>query len=143
MPWNLGPGVVEFPGGARIYARSLRRDGVPVPEPDWGLYLGGSDGPITSWPQRTVVWPDFWVPSDPADAHDAFEEALSLARRGLCVEIACGGGRGRTGTALACIAQLCGVPAGESVAWVRERYDRRAVEGPFQKRFVKRFAATA
>ena len=44
------------------------------------------------------------------------------------VELACGGGRGRTGTALACLAVLDGVPAEEAVAWVRRHYDRRAVE---------------
>jgi protein-tyrosine phosphatase len=32
------------------------------------------------------------------------------------VEVACGGGVGRTGTALAVIAALAGVPAGEAVA---------------------------
>jgi hypothetical protein len=30
------------------------------------------------------------------------------AAEGVLVEVACGGGRGRTGTALACIAQLAG-----------------------------------
>jgi protein-tyrosine phosphatase len=55
------------------------------------------------------------------------------------VEVACAGGRGRTGTALACIAQLGGVPADEAVAWVRGRYDRRAVETPWQRRYVRRF----
>lgn len=113
---------------------------MPVPEPDWGLYLGEPDEAITTWPQRAVVWPDYWVPSDAADARAAFEEALSLARRGLSVEIACAGGRGRAGTALACIAQLDGVPAEDSIAWVRERYDGHAVDGPFQRRFVRRFA---
>jgi hypothetical protein len=33
------------------------------------------------------------------------------------VEIACGGGRGRTGTALACLAVLDGVPAEQAVAY--------------------------
>jgi protein-tyrosine phosphatase len=53
------------------------------------------------------------------------------------VEVACGGGRGRTGTALACIAVLDGVPPDEAVAWVRARYDKHAVETPWQKRFVR------
>ena len=54
-------------------------------------------------------------------------------------EVACGGGRGRTGTALACLAVLDGVPPGEAVAYVRRHYDRRAVETPWQKRYVTRF----
>ncbi|HEY3715925.1 MAG TPA: hypothetical protein VGL39_15470 [Jatrophihabitantaceae bacterium] len=57
------------------------------------------------------------------------------------VEIACGGGRGRTGTALACLAVLDGVPAGEAVAFVRASHDSRAVETPWQRRFVRRFQA--
>jgi protein-tyrosine phosphatase len=55
------------------------------------------------------------------------------------VEIACGGGRGRTGTALACLAVLDGVPPAEAVAYVRAHYDRRAVETPWQRNYVARF----
>jgi protein-tyrosine phosphatase len=65
---------------------------------------------------------------------DAWAEAAD--RR---VEIACGGGVGRTGTALACLAVLDGVPAGEAVAFVRRRYATRAAETPWQRRFVARF----
>jgi protein-tyrosine phosphatase len=91
------------------------------------------------WPSRWVRWPDFRLPADPEDARAAFAEAHRLALDGVRVEVACGGGRGRTGTALACIAQLGGVPAAEAVGWVRERYDRRAVETPWQRRYVRRF----
>lgn len=56
------------------------------------------------------------------------------------VEIACGGGVGRTGTALACLAVLDGVPKGEAVTYVREHYAPRAVETPWQRRFVAGFA---
>ncbi len=52
------------------------------------------------------------------------------------MEIACGGGVGRTGTALALLAAWGGVPADAAVGWVRERYHRRAVETPAQKRWV-------
>jgi protein-tyrosine phosphatase len=52
------------------------------------------------------------------------------------VEIACGGGVGRTGTALAGMAVLAGVPRTEAVAWVRRRYNKRAVETPWQRRWV-------
>jgi protein-tyrosine phosphatase len=55
------------------------------------------------------------------------------------VEIACGGGRGRTGTALACLAVLDGLPASDAVAYVREHYDRRAIETPWERRYVNRF----
>ncbi|PLW73468.1 protein phosphatase, partial [Streptomyces sp. DJ] len=53
---------------------------------------------------------------------------------------ACGGGRGRTGTALACLAVLDGVPPERAVDFVRRNYDRRAVETLWQKRYVLRFA---
>jgi protein-tyrosine phosphatase len=86
-----------------------------------------------------VRWPDFRLPRDASDARTAFAEAHRLALDGVRVEIACGGGKGRTGTALACIAQLGGVPAAEATAWVRSHYDARAVETPWQRRWVRRF----
>jgi len=46
---------------------------------------------------------------------------------------------GRTGTALACLAVLDGVVAAEAVGYVREHYNSRAVETPWQRRFVSRF----
>lgn len=59
------------------------------------------------------------------------------------MELACGGGgRGRTGTALACLAVLDGVPAAEAVKYVREHYDMRAVETPSQRRYVARFGTS-
>jgi protein-tyrosine phosphatase len=58
------------------------------------------------------------------------------------VEVACAGGRGRTGTALACLAILDGVPGDQAVAFVRQHYDPRAVEARKQARYVARFAAT-
>lgn len=62
--------------------------------------------------------------------------ARAVAER---VEVACAGGRGRTGTALACLAVLDGVPADRAVAFVRRNYDAHAVETPWQKRYVRRF----
>jgi protein-tyrosine phosphatase len=62
--------------------------------------------------------------------------AAALTER---VEIACRGGRGRTGTALACLAVIDGVPAGQAVAFVRQHYDPHAVETPWQRRYVARF----
>jgi protein-tyrosine phosphatase len=56
------------------------------------------------------------------------------------VEIACGGGIGRTGTALAVLAVMSGVPSIEAVAWVRTHYHRRAVETRSQKRWVREVA---
>ncbi len=55
------------------------------------------------------------------------------------VEIACPGGRGRTGTALACLAVLEGLPGREAIAYVRRHYEPRAVETLWQRRFVTNF----
>jgi protein-tyrosine phosphatase len=75
-----------------------------------------------------------------ADARAALEEAWARAVSER-VEVACSGGHGRTGTALACLAVLDGVPPDEAVAWVREHYRRRAVETPAQARFARLFTA--
>lgn len=139
MPWLPGPGVVELPDGARLRGRGLRDGAAPEPLPEWGLYLLGKPPAEMDWTARWVAWPDFRLPRDPSDARAAFEEAHRLALDGVRVEVACGGGRGRTGTALACIAHIGGVPAEEAVGWVRAHYHRRAVETPWQRRFVRRF----
>jgi len=55
------------------------------------------------------------------------------------VEVACSGGQGRTGTALACLAILDGVAPAKAVLYVREHYNSKAVETPWQRRFVARF----
>ena len=90
------------------------------------------------WDARWLRWPDFRLPIDQEDAREALREAWRRAEDER-VEVACGGGRGRTGTALACIAVLDGVPPGEAVAFVREHYDARALETPWQRRYIERF----
>ena len=47
------------------------------------------------------------------------------------------GRRGPDGNRPAAIAVLAGVPAVEVVAWVRRHYNRRAVETPWQRRWVR------
>lgn len=132
-------GVLTLPSGLRVRGRGLRRPTPEGPEPDAGLYLLGSPPDPLPWPSRWVRWPDFRTPSDPADAEDALREVLHRAADQR-VEVACEGGRGRTGTALACLAVLDGVPAREAVAYVRRGYHPRAVETPGQWLFVRRFA---
>jgi protein-tyrosine phosphatase len=106
--------------------------------PDFAVYLLGGRPASVAWDARWVRWPDFRLPTDRCDAQNALREAWHRAEAER-VEIACGGGRGRTGTALACIAVLDGVPGREAVAFVREHYDARAVETPWQRRYVTRF----
>jgi hypothetical protein len=138
MTWEDGAGVLVLPDGRRIRGRGLRR---PLPaglEPEYGLYLLGKEPPAVSWPARWLRWPDFRLPSDPADARATLTEVFERCATER-VEVACGGGRGRTGTALACLCILAGTPADEAVAYVRSHYDRRAVEMPWQHRYVRRF----
>jgi protein-tyrosine phosphatase len=78
------------------------------------------------------------LPADPDDARDALIEVWLCAETQR-VEVVCSGGRGRTGTALACLAILDGIADSEAVDYVRARYDARAVETRWQRRFVARF----
>jgi protein-tyrosine phosphatase len=59
------------------------------------------------------------------------------------VAVACPHGRGRTGTALACLVVLDGIPRDRAVDYVREHYSQHAVETPWQRRFVRSFPATS
>jgi len=127
------PGVVRLPGGALVRGRRLRDIG---PEADFSLVLG--DGPAPPWPHRRVAWRDFWVPSDTEDALDALREVRRRAAAGQRVEVGCGGGVGRTGTALAALAVLDGMRAPDAVRWVRAAYHRRAVETPWQRWWLRR-----
>jgi protein-tyrosine phosphatase len=102
------------------------------------LYLLGKPPPPVPWESRWLRWPDFRLPTDDADARAALWEAWARATTDR-VEVACGGGRGRTGTALACLAVIDGVAPEEAVAFVRQHYDPRAVETPWQRRFVRRY----
>ncbi|AXI76546.1 protein-tyrosine phosphatase family protein [Peterkaempfera bronchialis] len=131
-------GVLRLPSGRLVRGRGLRHPLPAGPEPDFALYLLGHEPPPVDWEARWVRWPDFWLPSDRTAAGEALREAWARAGDGR-VEVACGGGYGRTGTALACLAVLDGVPNREAVAYVREHYAPRAVETPWQRRFVARF----
>ncbi|MFJ4691608.1 protein phosphatase [Streptomyces sp. NPDC088766] len=140
-PWPAElPGVLRLPSGRLVRGRGLRRPLDPtVPVPTYGLYLLGGAPPAVPWEARWIRWPDFRLPADRADARTALAEAWRRAADGR-LEVACGGGRGRTGTALACLAVLDGVPAAGAVEFVRRHYDRHAVETPWQRRYVRRFA---
>ncbi|MGW2224680.1 protein-tyrosine phosphatase family protein [Streptomyces formicae] len=141
VTWQAdAPGVLRLPSGRLVRGRGLRR---PLPEgatPDFGVYLLGKAPDGIPWEHVWLRWPDFRLPADRARAREVLRDAWARAA-GERVELACGGGRGRTGTALACLAVLDGVPAGEAVAFVRACYDRHAVETPWQRRYVKGFAA--
>ena len=135
-PWTEGPGVVEFPDGRRIRGRALRRPAPEGPDPEFAVYLLARDPGPFAWEHRWVRWPDFRLPASSDDALGALAQAYERATTDR-VEIACRGGVGRTGTALAAIAVLAGVPRHEAVAWVRHHYHEHAVETPGQRRWVR------
>ncbi|POX38547.1 protein phosphatase [Streptomyces sp. Ru73] len=134
-----GAGVLRLPSGRLVRGRGLRRPLPAGPSPAYGVYLLGERPPETAWESRWLRWPDFRLPADRAEARAVFGEAWERAAAER-VEFACAGGRGRTGTALACLAVLDGIPADRAVEFVRHHYDRRAVETPWQRRYVRRFA---
>jgi hypothetical protein len=68
---------------------------------------------------------------------------FARAREGELVEVGCIGGSGRTGTVLACMAVLAGIPPTEAVAWVRATYRADAVETSEQEEWVRWFAQWA
>jgi len=132
-------GVLRLPSGRLVRGRALRRPVPAGPTPTYAVHLLGKRPPEAPWEVHWLRWPDFGLPSSRAQARAVLGEAWARADTER-VEIACAGGRGRTGTALACLAVLDGVPAGQAVDFVRRRYDPRAVETPWQKRYVRRFA---
>jgi hypothetical protein len=130
--WD-GPGVVTLPGGARV--RGRRRADLAVSPADHALLLGS--GPVPAWPYETIRWPDFWLPLDRDAAVAALRRAHQRAYAGARVEVACRGGIGRTGTALAALAVLDGLTPAGAVAWVRAAYHPRAVETPWQRWWLR------
>jgi protein-tyrosine phosphatase len=131
-------GSLELPSGRLIRGRGVR-DALPTGHPPtFGVFLLYRRPPEVGWETRWIRWPDFGLPIDRTAAAEVLREAWRRASDGR-VELVCGGGRGRTGTALACLAVLDGVAAADAVAYVRERYHPRAVETPWQRAYVRRF----
>jgi hypothetical protein len=130
--------AVIFPDGTRVLASGWLQRKIGEPAPDFGLYLDPQWAP--SWPAVMLDWPDFGVPRDPDTADAQIRAAFERARAGQKVEVACIGGHGRTGTVLACMAILAGVPADAAVEWVRSTYCRRAVQEPSQQYWIERYS---
>jgi hypothetical protein len=128
---------VRFPDGTVVRASPLRERGAA--ECDFGVYMDARWAP--TWPAVLIDWQDFGLPHDPVSAAATIRDAYARARAGERVEVGCAGGLGRTGTVLACMAVLAGVPVDDAVGWVRRNYDVRAVETREQEAWVQWFAA--
>jgi hypothetical protein len=137
-------GDFRLPEGTWIRGRGLRYPLPAGPTPEFGLYLGSDslrrrhEGELR-WPHAWIQWPDFMLPRDRDVAVQQIRALYERAREGAAVEVACGGGVGRTGTVVACLAILAGLAPADAVAWTREHHHRRAVETPWQRRWVLRF----
>ncbi len=139
-------GAIQIPDGAWVRGRGLRATVPAGPLPEYALYLGSPrlrEQYAVAWPCEWVRWPDFLLPLDRFAAAESITGLHDRARSGERVEVACGGGVGRTGTVLACLAVLTGLPPLDAVAWVREHHHRRAVETPWQRRWVAWFCEHA
>ncbi len=129
--------MIELPSGRRFRGRGMRND-LPVGlTPTLAIHLTGSPAQEPPWERLWVQWRDFWLPSVPAAAIQVLRQAYDRAPHER-VEIACGGGIGRTGTGLATLCLFEGMEPDVAVAWVREHYHHRAVEVCWQRGFIRR-----
>ncbi|MBR0673873.1 protein-tyrosine phosphatase family protein [Neoroseomonas soli] len=112
-----------LPPGARglcLEPRAMR-----APEAEWRLDV-----------------PDFGVP-EPEALRAVLTEMLAAmrARPQDAFHVGCRAGLGRTGMALACLAQMAGATEGDPVAWLRARYVAEAIETPEQEALVRGFGS--
>jgi protein-tyrosine phosphatase len=131
---------ITFPDGTIVYASSEHhRNTDDIAAPDLALYLDWSWRP--TGPSYFLDWRDYGLPSHWEAAAKTITDVFQRAQQNLWVEIGCIGGHGRTGTAVAAMAVLGGVPADEAVEWVQTNYCKHAVETGMQAWWVEWFAA--
>jgi hypothetical protein len=130
---------VAFPDGTVVRGAGLAQRAENAAWRGFGLYLDPSWEP--TWPAIVVPWEDFGLPACPSDAARVIRDVFARAMSGEHIEIGCAGGLGRTGTVLACMAVLAGIPVDTAVVWVRTHYQPAAVETPAQEAWVRWFAA--
>jgi protein-tyrosine phosphatase len=138
-------GAIALPSGALVRGRGLRKPLPAGPVPDYGLYLGSKrfrrrQAESLRWEHQWIEWPDFWLPADRDHAGQAIEDLHRRLLDGERAEVACGGGIGRTGTVIACLAVLDGLDPGSALRWTREHHHPKAVETPGQRRWIEQFA---
>jgi hypothetical protein len=132
-------GVLELPSGRTVRGRSSRRPAEGAGA-DLTLRLAAFRPDGTRGRTTWIVWPDFGLPVDRRAAALALLDAWARSD-GERVDVACSGGRGRTGTALACLAVIDGMEPAAAIDLVRHEYHRGAIETPWQARYVATFSA--
>lgn len=103
--------------------------------PDFGVYLTGKPPADPGWEFRWVNWPDFRVPSSTSKAVAALRETHQRAaseRVEICLRRWHGSDRNCFG--ITCRSKW--TAGREDVSWVREHYRCRAVETPWQRRWI-------
>ena len=158
--------VFELEKDLRVFAsgwldRPTKNQGTHSPgfegQPDVALYLDarwgadrllvspGSSLPFAKKGQTQHVllypWEDWGVPENPKLFNRVLKWALAEIRRGKVVEIACMGGHGRTGTALACLLVLQGLTPTRAMRRVWSKYCEEAIESHRQMNFIRSFAS--
>jgi hypothetical protein len=129
---------VRFPDGTTLFALHIDSRTLDDPPPDFGLYMDPLWKP--TWNATLIPWEDFDEPRDSSFLFTEIRAAFARAKAGQWVEVGCLAGCGRTGTVLACMAVLAGVPVQDAVTWVRTYYDSCAIETLSQVALVTRFA---
>lgn len=107
------------------------------------LYNGVLDIPILSnipirghdYPTVMIDWDDWGIPNMKLADWQALLESLRMTN--MDVAIACNGGHGRTGTALAILAYLMGIETKTPIAYIRKAYCKKAVESTKQFQYIK------
>ncbi|MFI6497467.1 protein-tyrosine phosphatase family protein [Nonomuraea typhae] len=139
-------GAVQLPeGGGWVRGRGYRKPLPGGPQPSYGLYLGSARVRRKlehAWAHDWIEWPDFLLPRDTPGAVRLIRALHGRVAAGELAEVACGGGVGRTGTVLSCLAVISGLSPDDAIAWTRASYHPRAVETPWQRRWIARFPST-
>jgi Protein-tyrosine phosphatase len=119
---------VGLPDGVVVNARSFGSPRLRA-QPDYGVYLCArrmrhrlARDWTGTWRAKWLDWPPLGVPQDSAVAVAVLREAHQRAARGERIEIACGSGRSRTGTALAALAVCAGLESEAAIDWVKRNY---------------------
>lgn len=133
------PSVLTLSTGRRVRGREIPNGLQAGHAPEVGVYLSATDPRPFGWPAAWVRWHKFWIPTNRAIAEAALREAWRRCTNER-VEIASPRGRGRTGTALACLAVLDGTPPAEAMRLVKDQYHGWTVGTPWTRWFIGRFA---